>query len=57
MKTEREIMLSAQLYASADKELIALRKVCKRRVALYNQVAHEEEDQVQVYWQTCWCRW
>ena len=47
MKTEREIMLSAQLYASADKELIALRKVCKRRVALYNQVAHEEEDQVQ----------
>ena len=46
MKTEREIMLSAQLYASADKELIALRKVCKRRVALYNQVAHEE-DQVQ----------
>ena len=47
MKTEREIRLSAQLYASADKELIALRKVCKRRVALYNQVAHEEEDQVQ----------
>ena len=47
MKTEREIMLSAQLYASADKELIALRKACKRRVALYNQVAHEEEDQVQ----------
>ena len=47
MKTEREIMLSAQLYASADKELIALRKVCKRRVALYNQVAHVEEDQVQ----------
>lgn len=47
MKTEREIMLSAQLYASADKELITLRKVCKRRVALYNQVAHEEEDQVQ----------
>nr|CCC57649.1 maltose O-acetyltransferase [Weissella thailandensis fsh4-2] len=47
MKTEREIMLSAQLYASADKELIALRKACKRRVALYNQVAHEEENQVQ----------
>ena len=47
MKTEREIMLSAQLYASADKELVALRKACKRRVALYNQVAHEEEDQVQ----------
>ena len=47
MKTEREIMLSAQLYASADKELVALRKACKRRVALYNQIAHEEEDQVQ----------
>lgn len=47
MKTEREIMLSAQLYASADKELIALRKACKRRVALYNQVAHEEENQAQ----------
>lgn len=47
MKTEREIMLSANLYDSTDKELIALRKACKRRVALYNQVAHEEEDQVQ----------
>ncbi|MBN7274797.1 sugar O-acetyltransferase [Ligilactobacillus pobuzihii] len=47
MKNEREIMLSAKLYDPTDKKLIALRKECKRRVSLYNSVAHEEEEQVQ----------
>lgn len=47
MKTEREIMLSGKLYKSDDKELIAARKACKRLVALYNQTAHEDEEQVQ----------
>jgi maltose O-acetyltransferase len=47
MKTEREIMLSGKLYKSGDKELIAARKAGKRRVALYNQTAHEDEEQVQ----------
>lgn len=47
MKTEHEIMLSANLYDSTDKELVVLRKAGKRRAALYNQLAHEEEGQVQ----------
>ncbi len=47
MKTEREIMLSGSLYKSDDKDLIAGRKAGKRRAALYNQVAHEDENQVQ----------
>ncbi|MFM9376955.1 maltose acetyltransferase domain-containing protein [Gordonia sp. VNK21] len=43
-RTERERMLSGELYADGDPELVALRRECARRMQRFNALDADDED-------------